>query len=347
MNIDSYKLTEYSHGAGCGCKISPSLLDKILKKSGLDPIYPSLLVGNDSKDDAAIVDIGDGRALVSTTDFFMPIVNDAFDFGRIASVNAISDIYAMGAKPILAIAILGWPISKIPPEIAANVLQGARLACKEAGIPLAGGHSIDSEEPIFGLSVNGIVPIKHIKKNNAAKTSSLLYLTKPLGVGILSTAMKKGILRDEDLKSMVRSMTTLNSIGEKLGELTYVNALTDVTGFGLLGHLLEICEGSNLNAELFYSQIPVMDNLPYYLSQKSYPGGTLRNWESYGHKIGSIHEDQKFILADPQTSGGLLISIDETHQGLFQDFLKREGFHTFAPIGKLYPKNNDIRIIVT
>jgi len=345
--MDKIKLTEFSHGAGCGCKISPAQLETILKgaKTGLGS-FPNLLVGNDSKDDAAVLDMGNGQALISTTDFFMPIVDDGFDFGRIASVNAISDVYAMGGKPILAIAILGWPISKIPLEIASQVIEGARSICAEVGIPLAGGHSIDSPEPIFGLAVNGMVPLHQIKRNNQAKPDSLLYLTKSLGVGILSTAMKKGILKDLDFKFMLDSMTQLNRLGEKLGELSYVNALTDITGFGLLGHLLELCEGSGVHAEIDFNSIPLLPNLSYYLDLASYPGGTSRNWDSYGSKINPISNHQKYILADPQTSGGLLISIDEVEKENFENFLKSEGFSNLAPIGKLVSPNNAFPIIV-
>ncbi len=343
----TYPLTQYSHGAGCGCKISPSILSEILASSQTTQSFPNLMVGNETKDDAAVLELGNNISLVSTVDFFMPIVNDAFEFGRIAATNAISDIYAMGAKPVLAIAILGWPINKIPASIANQVLEGARSTCAEANIPLAGGHSIDSQEPIFGLSVNGIIASHKVKKNSSAQSDSLLYLTKPLGVGILSTAMKKGVLKEDDLKTMVTSMTQLNSLGEKLGDLDYVNAMTDITGFGLLGHLLEICEGSGLNADLNFQDIPVLNNLSYYLKQDCYPGGTLRNWDSYHHKISPLEDHQKFILADPQTSGGLLISIDKNQQSNFESFLKSQGFPHLRPLGKLVNQNNSIRIHVS
>jgi selenide,water dikinase len=248
-NTNDIKLTQYSHGAGCGCKISPAVLDKILHSDIARTIDPDLLVGNDKRDDAAVLDLCNGTALISTTDFFMPIVDNAYDFGRIASANAISDVYAMGGKPVLAIAILGWPIDKLPPEVAQQVLEGSRAVCAEAGITLAGGHSIDCPEPVFGLSVNGMVKIEHLKQNATATDGCRLYLTKALGVGILSTAQKKGLLKPEDAAIALQSMTTLNKLGEVFGKLDYVKAMTDVTGFGLLGHLTEMCEGSALFAE--------------------------------------------------------------------------------------------------
>lgn len=321
--IEEIKLTQYSHGAGCGCKISPAILDKILESPIKSPADAHLLVGNDTRDDAAVYDLGNGTALISTTDFFMPIVDDPFDFGRIASANAISDVYAMGGKPILAIAILGWPIDKIAPEIAQKVLGGARSICAEAGISLAGGHSIDCPEPIFGLAVNGIVEINHLKKNSTATVGCLLYLTKALGVGILTTAQKKGILKAEHADVASQSMAKLNSIGEVLGKLSYVKAMTDVTGFGLLGHLVEMCEGSKLQALVEFDKVPKMDMLDAYLDQKSIPGGTNRNWTSYGHHIAELTDRQKYILADPQTSGGLLVAIEPAHANEFEAILRK------------------------
>jgi selenide,water dikinase len=270
----SVKLTQYSHGAGCGCKISPKILDQILhtnQSTSVQPHYQNLLVGNDSRDDAAVLDLGNGEAIISTTDFFMPIVDDAFDFGRIASANAISDVYAMGGEPIMAIAILGWPINTLPPEIAAQVLEGSRAICREAGIPLAGGHSIDSPEPIFGLAVTGKVRLDHLKQNNTATEGCRLYLTKPLGVGILTTAQKKGILKPEHANIAPQQMAQLNSFGAVLGKLPYVKALTDVTGFGLLGHLTEMAEGSGLSAVINFDDVPKLPVVTEYLAQKSFP----------------------------------------------------------------------------
>jgi selenide,water dikinase len=274
--------------------------------------------------------MGNGEAIISTTDFFMPIVDDAFDFGRIASANAISDVYAMGGEPIMAIAILGFPIDKLPPEVARQILEGSRTICREAGIPLAGGHSIDSPEPIFGLAVTGRVAIKHLKQNNKAKAGCKLYLTKPLGVGILTTAQKKGLLKAEHSTIAPQQMVQLNKLGTQLGKLSYVKALTDVTGFGLLGHLAEVCEGSGVRAVIDFSKIPKLPVLEEYIEHKCIPGGTHRNWDSYGYKIGKISEYQKFILADPQTSGGLLIAIEETYQHEFERWLQEKGLELEA-----------------
>jgi selenide, water dikinase len=323
-----YKLTQYSHGAGCGCKIAPAVLDKILVHGSAKHHFPTLLVGNEERDDAAVLQWGDGHAVISTTDFFMPIVDDAFEFGRIASVNAISDIYAMGGTPLLAIAILGWPINQLPAEVANLVIEGARDACQEAGIPLAGGHSIDSPEPIFGLAVTGRVAEKHLKRNGGAKPGDLLFLTKPIGVGILTTAEKKGILLPEHAGMATASMRKLNSIGAKLGTLPYVNAMTDVTGFGLLGHLTEMVEASPASAVVHFEQVPILDRgvLESYVAQKSIPGGTNRNWDSYGHKIAGVDAHKRAFLADPQTSGGLLVAADPTHEADFQAFMQAEGF---------------------
>jgi len=318
-------LTQYSHGAGCGCKISPAILDKILHSNIPATADPRLLVGNDKRDDAAVWELGDGQALISTTDFFMPIVDDAYDFGRIASANAISDVYAMGGKPVLAIAILGWPIDKLPPETAQKVLEGSRAICAEAGISLAGGHSIDCPEPVFGLAVNGIVAISHLKRNSTATAGCKLYLTKALGVGVLSTAQKKGLLRPEDAALALKSMVTLNSLGELLGKIEGVKAMTDVTGFGLLGHLSEMCEGSNLSALIEFNKVPVIASIRGYLDQKCIPGGTGRNWASYGNKIGRLSEEQRLILADPQTSGGLLIAAAPEAAETVETMLRQHG----------------------
>lgn len=323
--MESVKLTQYSHGAGCGCKISPAILDKILHSPVSFAPDPRLLVGNDKRDDAAVLDLGNGTALISTTDFFMPIVDDAFDFGRIASANAISDVYAMGGRPVLAIAILGWPIDKLAPEVAQKVLEGSRAVCAEAGITLAGGHSIDCPEPVFGLAVNGLVDIVRLKQNSTAVAGCRLYLTKALGVGILSTAQKKGVLQPADAAIALESMVTLNKLGATFGSLPYVTAMTDVTGFGLLGHLAEMCEGSGVSAVIDYSKVPVIGSLGGYLAQGCFPGGTARNWKSYGHKIGPLTDEQRYILADPQTSGGLLVAVEEWAAAEFETLLKENG----------------------
>jgi selenide,water dikinase len=341
----TYKLTQYSHGAGCGCKISPAVLDKILHSVNTPAPDARLLVGNDKRDDAAVLDLGNGTALISTTDFFMPIVDDAFDFGRIASANAISDVYAMGGKPVLAIAILGWPIDKLPPEVAQQVLEGARAICAEAGITLAGGHSIDCPEPVFGLAVNGLVDIPNLKQNSTAEAGCRLYLTKALGVGILSTAQKRGVLRAEDAAIALKSMTTLNKAGELLGKLDCVKAMTDVTGFGLLGHLSEMCSGSGLSAVVEFDKVPVIASLSYYLEQACFPGGTTRNWNSYGHHIGAISEQQKYILADPQTSGGLLVAVSEPEAASFEQYMQEQGY-TLQSLGWLQEKEAGQPLII-
>jgi selenide,water dikinase len=349
MDTENIKLTQYSHGAGCGCKISPAILDTILHSPIKQAPDARLLVGNDTRDDAAVFDLGNGTALISTTDFFMPIVDDAFDFGRIASANAISDVYAMGGKPVLAIAILGWPIDKIPPEAAQKVLEGARAICAEAGITLAGGHSIDCPEPVFGLAVNGIVDIKNLKQNSTATAGCRLYLTKALGVGILSTAQKKGILKAGDAKIALQSMSSLNKAGEALGSIPEVKAMTDITGFGLLGHLSEMCEGSGLRAVIEFNIIPKIESVDEYLDMGCIPGGTNRNWASYGRKIAPVSERQKHILADPQTSGGLLIAVDPLGVSAVEDILRKSGIDekNIVSIGWLEERDrsNLIRVI--
>ena len=336
-NADKIKLTQYSHGAGCGCKIAPKILDEILTSNFARPDNDKLIVGNHSKDDAAVYDLGNGTALISTTDFFMPIVDDPFEFGRIASANAISDVYAMGGKPILAIAILGWPINILPPAVAQRVIEGSRSICVEAGIPLAGGHSIDSPEPIFGLAVNGLVAVENIKQNNLAKQGDLLFLTKPLGVGILTTAEKKGLLLSQHVGVAAKQMMQLNRVGEALGKIKGVSAMTDVTGFGLLGHLVEMAEGSGLSAIINFENLHLITpDILNYVDQKCVPGGTQRNWDSYGEKIGTITDHQKAILADPQTSGGLLIAVNPNAIEEVQIVLKQNGLQNFTePIGYL------------
>lgn len=352
MNSSTIKLTQYSHGAGCGCKISPAILDKMLHSGFTTVQDPALLVGNDKRDDAAVYDLGDGRALISTTDFFMPIVDDAYDFGRIASVNAISDVYAMGGRPILAIAILGWPVDKLPPECAQQVLEGARAVCAQAGIPLAGGHSIDCPEPVFGLAVNGIVSVGSLKQNSTATAGCRLYLTKALGVGILSTAGKRGILHTEDAATALESMVTLNRLGETFGQLEGVRAMTDVTGFGVLGHLVEMCEGSGLSAVIGFDKVPVIPSVYSYLQQECIPGGTRRNWESYGQKIGPLSGEQKNVLADPQTSGGLLVAVTEEEASAFESLLRTSGIaadccRSFGYLREPKPRPGNPLIVVT
>ncbi len=334
---ENIKLTSFSHGAGCGCKISPKVLTTILETTLPKIEDKRLLVGNDTRDDAAVYDMGNGIGIISTTDFFLPIVDDPFTFGRIAATNAISDVYAMGGKPLMAIAILGWPINKLAPEIAAQVMEGGRKACTDAGIILAGGHSIDNEEPIFGLAVTGSVNISNLKRNDKAEPGCILYLTKPLGVGILATAQKKGLLKAEDKDIAPNSMVILNDVGLTLSEMEEITALTDVTGFGLMGHLLEMCEGSNVSAIIDYNKVPVFQEIHGYLDQKCIPGGTLRNWDSYGHKLDIADEKHRYILCDPQTSGGLLIAVKKEAAQEVEVILRNKGLYA-EPIGKLIDK---------
>lgn len=303
------RLTQYSHGAGCGCKISPKVLEVILAGSGSQNLDPKLWVGNASRDDAAVYEIDAERGVVSTTDFFMPIVDDPYDFGRIAATNAISDIYAMGGDPLMAIAILGWPVNVLAPEVAREVIRGGRSICDEAGIALAGGHSIDAPEPIFGLAVTGLVEKRHMKRNDTATPGCKLYLSKPLGIGILTTAEKKAKLRDEDIGLARDWMCTLNKPGSRFAKLPGVMAMTDVTGFGLLGHLVEMADGSGLTARIEFAKVPRLPSVEYYLEQGCIPGGTLRNFDSYGDKIAPLPQLCKLLLCDPQTSGGLLVAV--------------------------------------
>jgi selenide, water dikinase len=335
--MGSIRLTEYSHGAGCGCKIAPAVLDRILSSSLTIAPDPNLLVGNQSRDDAAAYDIGGGQVILSTTDFFMPICDDPFDFGRVAATNAISDIYAMGGKPLMAIAILGWPVDKLSPEVAGQVIDGGRSVCAKAGIPLAGGHSIDAPEPIFGLAVTGQVAKERLKRNDTAKAGDTLFLTKPLGIGVLTTAQKQKKLRDEHLFLARDTMCVLNDIGVKLAGLQVVTALTDVTGFGLLGHLSEMCEGSNLEAQLDFAKVPVLGPVPDYLAQGCIPGGTQRNFDSYGHKIGPLSQRQQQILCDPQTSGGLLVAVSDPKDKDLHACFEAAGL-ALQPIGRLQEK---------
>lgn len=348
--MSAIQLTQFSHGAGCGCKIAPAVLDSILQSEITPTHFPELLVGNSSKDDAAVYDLGDGTALISTTDFFVPIVDDPYQFGRIAAANAISDVYAMGGKPIMALAILGWPVDKLSPEIARKVVEGGRSICEEARIPLAGGHSVDTTEPIFGLSVNGIVPIKYLKKNNTAKEGDLLFLTKPLGVGILSTAQKRGQLEEQDLPILIGQLNQLNKIGQQLGAVEGVHAMTDVTGFGLVGHLMEMVEGSGLGAVLEYHKVPVLTAAKQYLAKRLVPDATYRNWNAYSTQVGfekGVDVMQAFsILPDPQTNGGLLIAVDPSFKEAIQEIFMQYQLTDFTePIG-IITEMKDKRIMV-
>lgn len=342
-------LTQFSRGAGCGCKISPQQLEEILH-SQFTFADDKLIVGNSTNDDAAVYDLGNGNALISTTDFFMPIVDDAFTFGQIASANAISDVYAMGGKPILAIAILGWPVEKLSTSLAKKVMDGARNICSKAGITLAGGHSIDSTEPFFGLAVSGTVAIPNLKKNNTAKEGDIFFLTKPIGVGVLSTAQKRKILRKEHVTVLTNQLTSLNSVGEEIGNITGVSAMTDVTGFGLAGHLIEMAEGSKLSAELYYSQLCITESVKEYLAQGIVPDATYRNWNSYSNKIDfekGVNVMEAFsLLPDPQTNGGLLIAVNPGSVNEVLKILEDNNLSNFStPIGKFIAREEKVILV--
>lgn len=309
MSEHAIRLTQYSHGAGCGCKISPKVLETILHSEQTKFIDPNLLVGNETRDDAAVYDLGNGTSVISTTDFFMPIVDSPFGFGRIAATNAISDIFAMGGKPIMAIAILGWPINTLAPEIAREVIEGGRFACRQAGIALAGGHSIDAPEPIFGLAVTGVVPTERVKRNSTAEAGCKLFLSKPLGIGVLTTAEKKSLLKPEHQGLATEVMCQMNLAGTAFAELDGVKAMTDVTGFGLLGHLSEMCQGAGVQAQVCYESVPKLPGVEAYIALGAVPGGTQRNFASYGHLMGDMPEAVRSLLCDPQTSGGLLLAV--------------------------------------
>ncbi len=345
------KLTQHSKGGGCGCKIAPSVLSEILAAHnvGAKNNIPQLLVGNDSRDDAAVYQIDEKNAIISTTDFFMPIVDDAFAFGQIAAANAISDVYAMGGKPIFALAVLGWPLATLPASVAAQVMEGARKTCAEAGIVIAGGHSIDSQDPIFGLVVNGMVAIENLKRNDTAKEGDVLILTKPLGVGILATSQKRGLLTETHLEKLVKQLTTINKAGEALGKLSAVHAMTDVTGFGLAGHLTEMMQGSNLTAEISYSKLPIIPEVREYIAQKAIPGATARNWNATQDGIELAPEiDEKeasVLLPDPQTNGGLLIAVAPEAVKDVQAILENLGIQYREPIG-VCTAAKDKRIVI-
>jgi selenide,water dikinase len=310
---EQIRLTKYSHSAGCGCKIAPAVLQQILHTDETGRHDPRLLVGYRTNDDAAALDIDFGMVLIATNDFFMPIVDDPFQFGRIAAANAISDVYAMGGRPVLATAILGWPVEKLPASAARQVLEGARQACSEAGISLAGGHSIDALEPMFGLSVNGLCHKAHLKRNNTANDGDLIFLTKPIGIGVLATALKREVISAPHHELLIAQLSQLNRVGEQLGKIAGVTAMTDVTGFGLAGHLVEMAEGAGLSATLKYAHIPVIAGITEYLAARVVPDATYRNWNAYGSKItfgAGVDVMQAFnLLPDPQTNGGLLIAV--------------------------------------
>lgn len=332
------RLTEFSHGGGCGCKIAPGVLSEILKGTGGFPLPKELLVGIETSDDAAVYKLNDEQALIATTDFFMPIVDDPFDFGRIAATNAISDVYAMGGTPIMALALVGMPVNQLPLEVISQILKGGEAICAQAGIPIAGGHTIDSVEPIYGLVVMGLIHPSEIKRNADARAGDKLILGKPLGVGVLSAALKKNVLDADGYASMIANTTKLNTPGKKLAQMDGVHALTDVTGFGLLGHLLELTRGAKLSAKLDMSAIPFLPQVQKLAEQGCITGASSRNWQGYGHEVtlaASISPVQQALLTDPQTAGGLLVSCSPDSVDQVLALFRQEGFADAAVIGEM------------
>ena len=335
--MDSIALTQFSHGGGCGCKIAPGLLAEILARAPQGLVPPQLLVGTETSDDAAVYRLNDSQALVATTDFFTPIVDDARDFGRIAATNALSDIYAMGGTPIMALAVVGMPIARLPPEVIGQVLEGGASICREAGIPIAGGHSIDVLEPIYGLVGLGLVHPQRVRRNTDARDGDVLVLGKPLGVGILSAALKKGVLDAAGYAEMIRHTTRLNRVGATLAGLDGVHAMTDVTGFGLAGHLLEMCRGSGLDARVRLGELPLIASAAEFARQGVVTGASARNWASYGAQVAwpeGAAEWQRALVCDPQTSGGLLVSCRADAAADVLAAFHAEGFAEAAVIGR-------------
>jgi selenide,water dikinase len=330
------RLTEFSHGGGCGCKIAPAVLSEMLATMPLRGLPQDLLVGTETADDAAVYRLNDTQALVATTDFFSPVVDDPFDFGRIAATNAISDVYAMGARPIMALALVGMPLDKLPVSVIRKVLEGGESVCAQAGIPVAGGHSIDTLEPIYGLVALGLVHPSRVKKNSTAKAGDVLILGKPLGIGVLSAALKKGKLSAAGYAQMIEWTTKLNTPGEALGAMPAVHALTDVTGFGLAGHLLEICRGSKLSAEVDFDSIPLIAEALDWVKQGVATGASERNWKGYGHEVaGNLLDWQRKMITDPQTSGGLLVACAPQAEREVLDVFRTKGFGDARVIGRL------------
>jgi selenide,water dikinase len=332
------RLTSLSHGGGCGCKIAPGVLAQILKGTTAMPIPKELLVGIETADDAAVYQLNDEQALIATTDFFMPIVDDPFDFGRIAATNSISDVYAMGGKPIMALALVGMPISVLSPQTIGRVLEGGVTICREAGIPIAGGHTIDSVEAIYGLVVMGLVHPSRVKRNADARAGDVLVLGKPLGVGVMSAALKKDKLGAAGYAQMIANATKLNTPGPDLAALPGVHALTDVTGFGLAGHALELARGARCQVQLDWAAVPLLAGVRDLAAQGYFTGASGRNWGGYAAEVqlptGFAAEDQA-LLTDPQTSGGLLVSCEPAAVGEVLAVFRRHGFESAAVVGQV------------
>ena len=332
------RLTQLAHGGGCGCKIAPGLLSDILARTAPGVVPPQLLVGTETSDDAAVWQLNEEQALVATTDFFTPIVDDPFDFGRIAATNALSDVYAMSGTPIMALAIVGMPINTLSPDVIGRILEGGASVCREAGIPIAGGHSIDVVEPIYGLVALGLVHPKKVRRNADARPGDRLILGKPLGVGVLSAALKKGLLDAAGYQEMLAHTTRLNKVGAQLAQLDAVHAITDVTGFGLAGHLLEICRGSSLQAAVDWRHMPLIHSALVFAQQGIWTGASTRNWTAYGHEVAGVEgwsEWQRALLTDPQTSGGLLVSCSPEAVPQVLQCFQDAGFAQAAEIGEL------------
>jgi selenide, water dikinase len=338
LHAPSPRLTSLSHGGGCGCKIAPGVLADLLKRSAPAMPFPQLLVGMETADDAAVYQLNDDQAVIATTDFFMPIVDDPFDFGRIAAANALSDVYAMGGTPLMALAIVAMPIKVLSPEVIREILRGGEAICAEAGIPLAGGHSIDSVEPIYGLAAIGVVEPRHIKRNAGARAGDALVLGKPLGVGILSAALKSGRLDDAGYRAMIDTTVQLNRAGPDLAKLAGLRAMTDVTGFGLLGHLLGMCRASSVGARLRMGDLPLLDNVLAMAESGTVTGASARNWASYGAAVRlapALEGAAQAVLCDPQTSGGLLVACAGNTAADVIEILRRHGFAQAAIIGEV------------
>ena len=351
ISNEPLRLTQYSHGGGCGCKIAPSVLRDILADtpfaSHLAESYPDLMVGIEHGDDAAVYRLNDEQAIVATTDFFMPIVDDPFEFGRIAATNALSDVYAMGGRPLFALAIVGMPIGKLPNEVIRKILAGGESVCRQAGIPIAGGHSIDAPEPIYGLVGIGVVDPRRVKQNSGGQADDVLILGKPLGVGIYSAALKKGALSPQQYAAMIAATTQLNTAGADLATIDGVNAMTDITGFGLLGHLLEITRASKLAARVELSRLPLLPGVDELVQSGHVTGASQRNWASYGAEVmiaDDIAEPQRAVLTDPQTSGGLLVSCRPALREAVLEVFRRHGFEQATEIGELRP-GSDVSIV--